>query len=485
MMKFLIWFGCIVVASVVKVSLGYVVSLGGLPTLLLYGAAISCAGVLSRAYSRRRDGETETEAWEPSARKTAGSEAVAPAQEAVHSGEVPAAQEETGSREVPAAQEEPGSREVPAAQEELDEEKAAAVQKTLDAEKAAAVQEESGFRVVTAEQKEPNAEEVTPVREEPGSREATAGADARFCRSCGERLLRGSEFCSYCGTEVRSQGAVRLCPDCGRPVPEDSTFCPGCARRLAAPAAALEQAQAPVQPEDGRAQSPAPEAVTRVGARIRACKSCGAVVDRGTGICTGCGKRHLRLRTALPVAVLAALLLASGAWNLWQVFAAREADRTAAALETELAGLETERAELQERADSLGVTISTQNDTILTQSEQIRALTGKAEDYDRLCAALETKNLGYASENFHASEGILVVGEQEQGRSFTLTAYWEDGGRVSEYYDGYHALIEFESNSWDRTTEIKVRPVEAGVTVVTFRNSETTETFQVVIIVTD
>lgn len=113
----------------------------------------------------------------------------------------------------------------------------------------------------------------------------------------------------------------------------------------------------------------------------------------------------------------------------------------------------------------------------------------KANDYNEIISALKAGYLGYASDNFNASESVILVGKNERNRKFTLTAYWPRGGNVTTQYSltggGTSATVSFDNNEWNTTTRMTVNPQSVGVTKVKFSNDVDGEFFYVVIIVTE
>ena len=125
------------------------------------------------------------------------------------------------------------------------------------------------------------------------------------------------------------------------------------------------------------------------------------------------------------------------------------------------------------------------DDEIAGLNEGIKSLEIKAEYYDEICKELSTGNIGYAADNFCASEDVIVLNKYETGRSFTLTAHWSAGGTVETTYSGSSALVSFDEDSWYSSTGITITPMRKGITAVTFSNSVDSNTFKVLIIVTD
>lgn len=146
-------------------------------------------------------------------------------------------------------------------------------------------------------------------------------------------------------------------------------------------------------------------------------------------------------------------------------------------------------SELTETVDNLNSTISEKDKQIKSKDSKISSLTDDAENFQNIVDAAEHGSLGYASNNFHSSESIIVVGENEQNRHITLTAYWSNGGNVSVDYNWYSgeyspsAYVDFDQDSWSTTTTMSIEPRHAGVVVVTFSNDVDSRTFDVIIVV--
>lgn len=105
--------------------------------------------------------------------------------------------------------------------------------------------------------------------------------------------------------------------------------------------------------------------------------------------------------------------------------------------------------------------------------------------YDDIVRAAKYGNFGYAASNFRASTGVIVVDKDDSDCKFTLTAHWSNGGTVSVDYSSYAAFVDFDKNNWSTSTTMSVLPLEEGITVVTFSNDVDSNSFQVLIIVTD
>lgn len=200
--------------------------------------------------------------------------------------------------------------------------------------------------------------------------------------------------------------------------------------RTEAPAPELRQAPAPP-----RAEAPAPDESARTKKR----------------------------RGAAALIILSVFLAASLALNVWQYL--------------QSAPLAAEIEELQESVDSLNSAVAAKNKTIASLSE-------KANLYDFICLELSSGDYGYASSSFNASESVIVLGLNETGRKFTLTANWPSGGTVRYHRYGTSADISFDSDTWYTSTTMSVLPLTEGVTKFAFYNTVDSSEFKLLVIVT-
>ena len=273
------------------------------------------------------------------------------------------------------------------------------------------------------------------------------------------------------------------CPKCGKSLPDDRTSCQYCGIDIVEylvstgiptsqdPAEEQESLRNADSAENLGDESPQTDAVMKVPAAssslLRRCKKCGGEVDPVSKICRSCGKRHFRMKNALPIIFLSLLLIGTGSLNVLQY---------------------NNYLSLQENVEELGETISSQKSTISDQKDKISKLEDTAEEYDSIVEALSSNNLGYAGSNFNVNESVVVVRRTEYGRKVTLTAHWYNGGTVSMSYTPYanrSVNVSFDKENWDASTTLTITPKRVGVTTVTFSNNVDSKTFKMVVIVID
>ena len=140
---------------------------------------------------------------------------------------------------------------------------------------------------------------------------------------------------------------------------------------------------------------------------------------------------------------------------------------------------------LQGKINELETTVEKQDKTISSQKNTISNLKPKATAYDNICSSLKYGKIGFAANNFKTNESIIVVRKNEKDRKFTLTANWSRGGSVGVSYSSSAATVSFDKDSWYTSTTMTVKPWSVGATVVTFTNDVNSDTFKILIIVTD
>ena len=108
----------------------------------------------------------------------------------------------------------------------------------------------------------------------------------------------------------------------------------------------------------------------------------------------------------------------------------------------------------------------------------------KSEVIDLVSDFLNEQDAGKSSNDFYASEKIIVLNKDNKTKSFNVTAKFERPYTLSWDYDD--SIIEITSDDkWvDTVLTIYVNPVEVGVNYVTFTNTRNLQQFRVMVIVT-
>lgn len=132
---------------------------------------------------------------------------------------------------------------------------------------------------------------------------------------------------------------------------------------------------------------------------------------------------------------------------------------------------------------SLVSSIRKWNDSLTAKADKYQA---KASYFDSLCRALSGGNLGYASSSFRASKSVFFLNTDSDPEEFTLTTTYSGGGTVNLDASPYSvAHIVFNEDTWYNSTTLTVYPIEPGVATFTFSNTVNSQTFKVVVVVTE
>jgi len=275
-----------------------------------------------------------------------------------------------------------------------------------------------------------------------------------------------------------------LCPKCGKELKDGSKFCQFCGSKIEAAPVVIPEEHVVVTP-------PAAEKKSGSGAKI--------------GL--------------LIAAVAAVLLLALNAvqyFNLIDLGAPHVKDLEAqlASAEADLEDLEAELEESQKKSDAMSSAMGDMqmennklNQTIGAMEgnvAELEALIEELEDeiwvlendatanvvvqdnYETIVDALSTGTLGRASDKFRVDKGYVVLKESASPINVTLTADFDENVTVTTNRTGSAAEMSFNESTWNGdTTTLKVTPNHPGVATVKFTNSVDSQTFTVLIIVTE
>lgn len=192
------------------------------------------------------------------------------------------------------------------------------------------------------------------------------------------------------------------------------------------------------------------------------CTKCNHPIPDDSEFCQYCGAKIEHIPTPAPppkrkktlVIVLSSLCILLAAVNIGQYVSYRNSSNN---LETEIADLEAKITDLKKISNN----------------------------YNLIISKSRGKKFGYASNNFMADTGVIIVRKTSRYYKFTLTADWSGGGTVNIRYSSSAAYISFDNDEWTNSTTASVIPRHEGVCVATFSNDVDENTFSVLIIVTD
>lgn len=346
------------------------------------------------------------------------------------------------------------------------------------------------------------------------------------CPNCGFLLPDDSKFCQYCGTILSGNAPgsetapalsapVAFSPDAVQEAPaypaQSDMQAAASTAVVPFPAAAPAQTTAvPAYPAQSGAQADAasPAAVPSPAAapgawnagsaaqhthkvkKTEHCRACGADIDPRTKKCTACGKPSSRVQpAALALAAVSVLLVCSLAANLVQYGSAAKI-----------------RQELEQQLESSNAAIAARESDLLQLKNQLKSTEASRERFKALYEHAKTdleeaqkdvhyfdlihrfltgSNAGYASDQFYASKSVLILSLTGEAQSFSLTTGFSGNGKYSLRTSNNSASVSFTEDSWHGSTTIRVAPRSTGATFITFSNNLNSQTFRVLVIVTD
>lgn len=143
---------------------------------------------------------------------------------------------------------------------------------------------------------------------------------------------------------------------------------------------------------------------------------------------------------------------------------------------------------------SMNEALKEQQATILEQQDKIESQSSDLEDleeikkeyYTVLYLLRNNKTLGQSSNQFKVDHPVIVLKKSTKTEQIELTTSWNSHVTVSVDYLGSSARLNFDEDTWyGSSTTLTVVPYKSGPTLATFSNSINSQTFSVLIIVTD
>ena len=214
------------------------------------------------------------------------------------------------------------------------------------------------------------------------------------------------------------------------------------------------------------------------------CKYCGGLIDQSTKKCTACGKQFFVFPVKNALFVICAIsITAAFIIIFYQRVTFSEKERS----------LQSELSEKSQSITSLESSNKTKDSTIDSLNSQISSLKDQVTDYKQdsetlssIISFLQNKNTGSASSKFKASDKIFVVDRFDTQTSFILTCDFPGFTNILTSKKGSSADIIFSQDRWyGSTTKLFINPSSVGTTVITFSNDQNTQTFKIMIIVTN
>lgn len=323
------------------------------------------------------------------------------------------------------------------------------------------------------------------------------------CPECGCELPDDSEFCQYCGAKLNkkmvspkesySTGINEEPMKKGFPAEENpfvrNDLAPGtkvvqinqsCEDSQADSEMMLQQKKPTDESKSensASAQLVSPQIDPTADRKKQFCRYCGGVIDPKTKKCYSCGKQYFRFPKKAAAIMMCFLVFAALAGlNVYQYLSYQNSAEADAVIIDNL----------EQQAKIRNANLSSLNSQLTTLKQEITSYQTEAKMYHTICDFLKSGNAGYASSEFLASDSIIVISESTARKSFILTVAFESAVTVNVDTSGRAANVDFSESNWSgSTTTIYVTPNYVGTTVATFSNNLNSQTFQVLVVVTE
>lgn len=265
------------------------------------------------------------------------------------------------------------------------------------------------------------------------------------------------------------------CIHCGQPLPEDSKFCQYCGEKISLEAAAVTAEKIAVD----IAAKEQPVSVDEPQEKQNTEPQTSISVSEQTHRAEKKSRRKASVVIPWILFLLAAICLGALLLHTVQIQNQTEAQQL------KLEELQAQISELENTVANQKSVIADQTAKISTQIEEHAREKKKADMFDLLCSGLKSGKIGTGSEDFKVSDGVVILSKGASKKIDLVTSWDEDGGTIDFYTTNDCCTIDFTEDSWYDSTKLSIKGNSAGVTIATFFNTANSDTFKVVIIVTE
>lgn len=172
-----------------------------------------------------------------------------------------------------------------------------------------------------------------------------------ICKNCNQITDDGGKFCRHCGASLENKEETVTAPPVQNDIQEETA--PVVKEQASAPlTASFENGGSVQMPEGGNSNK-------------KRCKLCGGNIDKKTKKCESCGKQYFKLKPAVLVAViLAVLLVATNGYFIYQI---REKDNKIRVKDNKISEYKTKAQNTQKKL----ITVQNRLNSIIEQNNDM------------------------------------------------------------------------------------------------------------------
>jgi len=263
------------------------------------------------------------------------------------------------------------------------------------------------------------------------------------------------------------------CIHCGNPLPKDSKFCQYCGEKLSlTKEQSSEAAETAVITEEKEAVS------------VRSHEDLNTEPKKPTSLSEQKHRSEKRSRRkASAVIPWVLFLLTAICFGVLLIHTFNIQNQSKQQVDT-ITNLQLQIDELESTVEKQLSAIESQTANFQAERTEFSAARKKAEMFDLLCMDLRSGNIGWGSEDFRVSEGIILLSKGTT-KYIDLFTQGESPQTVNFYTINDCCTVDIKANSWINSTKVSITGHSVGVNVALFSNTANSDTFKVLIIVTE